>query len=106
MKNYILNGKEAIPVDDILEWAKWFGTANRIVRSDMINGVHISTVFLGVDHGYSFGEPIDPVLFETMIFGGDNDGYQDRYSTWSEAEQGHEKAIRIVNGGNLIESSL
>jgi len=33
-----------------------------------------------------------------MIQGGEHDMYQERYSTWEEAEKGHEKAIRIVFG--------
>lgn len=28
-----------------------------------------------------------------MIFGGDRDGEQERYSTWDEAENGHKKIV-------------
>jgi hypothetical protein len=31
-----------------------------------------------------------------MIFGGDHDGYCERYCTWEEAEAGHQKAIELV----------
>ena len=39
-----------------------------------------------------------PILFETMIFGSDldryfKDSYCMRYSTWDEAEVGHQRAI-------------
>jgi hypothetical protein len=51
-------------------------------------------VFLGLDHQYGFNGP--PVLFETMIFGGKHDDYQDRYLTWDEAEAGHERAVKMV----------
>ena len=30
--------------------------------------IHVSTVWLGIDHAYTEGGP--PVIFETMIFGG------------------------------------
>lgn len=89
--NYILEGKIPKKVD-LLTWAKWFKTANRYVNKTEINDVKISTVFLGIDHG--FGGII--LLFETMIFGGKNDGYQERYKTWEQAEKGHLKAVNLV----------
>lgn len=90
---YILIGKEVKPVDNVLEWAKFYELCDRKVRRTEINQVVISTVFLGID--YSFEEKI-PLLFETMIFGGINDGYQTRYSTWDEAIKGHELACEKV----------
>lgn len=99
MKNYILEGKTPKPVGSILEWVKWFETADRIVKSTMVNGIHISTVFLGIDHSF-YGDGAE--LFETMIFGGNEDGYQTRCATWREAENQHQKAINIVNGDNFL----
>lgn len=88
-KNYILEGKIPKQCDDISEWARQFQTQNRIVEQTKIGNVKISTVFLGVDHSFDGGKPL---LFETMIFGGDEDGYQERYSTWDEAVIGHKFA--------------
>lgn len=94
MKNYKLEGKTATPVDNFFEWAKWFETADRVVKKTILpDGVKISTVFLGMDHAF-MGEK--PMLFETMIFGGEHDGFQERYSTWDEAEAGHQRAIELV----------
>lgn len=93
MSNYILEGKQPKQVDDILEWATWFETGDRIVEQTQIGGVKISTVFLGIDYQYGEGEPL---LFETMIFGGDDDEYQERYSTWDEAVKGHQFACEKV----------
>lgn len=90
---YILNGKEPVEVDNVIEWAERFDTKNRVVKQTTIGEVKISTVFLGLDH--SFGEGA-PLLFETMIFGGKEDGYQERYSRWDEAEKGHDAACEIV----------
>jgi hypothetical protein len=51
----------------------------------------VSTVFLGLDHQWGDGPPL---VFETMIFGGEHDQYQERYSTWDEAEAGHKQGVR------------
>lgn len=51
--------------------------------TDLPGAVRVSTVFLGLDH---FGRVGEPVLWETMIFGGAHDGYQARYTsrrTWA-----------------------
>jgi hypothetical protein len=90
---YILNDKIPMLVGDLLEWARWMNAADRHVNIDLIGNTRISTVFLGLDHG--FGGNV-PVLFETMIFGGPHDGYQERCSTWEEAEIQHNKAKSLV----------
>ncbi len=92
---YILEGKAPKLVEDVIEWAEWFETADCHVASTKLkNGVRVSTVFLGLDRNFSLeGEPI---LFETMLFGGKHDQYQERYSTWEEAEEGHKKALAKV----------
>ena len=53
----------------------------------------ISTVFLGLDHNPT-GRG-QPVLFETMIFGGWHDEFQVRYRTYDEAEAGHKRAVAM-----------
>lgn len=91
---YILEGKDPKLVEDVLEWGKWFETANRhVAQTTLPNGTRVSTVFLGLDHSFSDGEPI---LFETMIFGGEHNEYQERYSTWEEAEAGHKQAVKLA----------
>lgn len=91
--NYILDDKTPIECPDIIEWGKWFEKAERHVAKTEAGDVKVSTVFLGLDH--SFGEG-PPLLFETMIFGGDHDEEMWRYSTWDEAEQGHESACKVA----------
>jgi len=81
------------PVDDVSEWAKWFETGNKIVRQNNILGIFVSTVFLGLNHRFGDGEPL---LFETMIFNGSNDQYQERYTTREEALKGHKIAMQLV----------
>ena len=53
----------------------------------------VSTVFLDIDHSFDDGEPL---LFETMIFGGENDGYRYQYLTWDDAVKGHQFACEKV----------
>ena len=89
---YILDGHTPVPVDDLIEWAKFF-EGNRHVASDMVGNVRISTVFLGLDHSYGSGPPL---LFESMIFGGSLDREQRRYSTWDQAERGHAELLTLV----------
>lgn len=92
---YILKGHIPIPEDDVLKWGKWFKTADRTVKKTNMGSVVISTVFLGLNHNYSFGER-PPLLFETMIFGGKHDEDQDRCSTWEQAEKMHEAMVKKV----------
>jgi hypothetical protein len=95
---YILDDQDnPQPCPDVMEWAAWMGTAkNRVVRQDTLaEDVQVSTVFLGIDHQFGNG---DPLLYETMIFGGPHDGYCDRYSRREEAEAGHQRAVAIAQG--------
>lgn len=93
---YILDGKTPKPVYDLMEWSKWFSKNSRIVKQTKLLEVKVSTVFLGMDHQFEQGG--QPILFETMIFGGEHDEFQERYSTWEQAEAGHEAACKLVKG--------
>lgn len=90
---FILDGHTPVPAASLREWGRWFETGNRVVAQDKIGDVKVSTVFLGLDHQWGEGPPL---LFETMIFEGPHDGYQERYSTWDEAEAGHKVALSLV----------
>jgi hypothetical protein len=92
MGHYILKGKEPVSAS-LLEWGQWFGTADRHVNKTKVGDVDISTVFLGIDHNYGSGPPL---LFETMAFGGKLDQECERYSTWIQAEQGHQAMVERV----------
>lgn len=93
---YILDGHTPV-ASDPTAWAIWFeaNQDTRVVRQEKVNGAAISTVFLGIDHSYGDGPPI---LFETMIFGGEHNDYQDRCSTWKQAEAMHETACALARG--------
>ena len=75
-------------------WGKWFYGMDRHIGKTEIGKVLVSTVFLGIDHGFHPGRP--PVLFETMVFGGPLDQEQERYETKAQAEQGHRLWVERV----------
>lgn len=92
MKKYKLNGRIPEEVEDLLEWGESFQLANRRVAVDDVGKLHISTIFLGMDHNFHEGGP--PLLFETMVFQEDgSSGECERYSTWEEAEAGHQEWV-------------
>jgi hypothetical protein len=95
-KKYILNSaNEPEECTELLKWASWFETADRIVKKSIIGDVRISTVFLSIDHNFSGGKPI---LWETLVFGGEHDGLMRRYGTYDKALKGHDKVVALVTG--------
>ncbi len=87
---YFTDGQDA---QKLVEWAKWLGGADGIVRETEIEVtpenrftmkekdlglIKVSTAFFGFDKGDGEG---DPLLFETQIVGGEMDGNCYRCST-------------------------
>jgi hypothetical protein len=94
---YILKGHKAV-VADLMTWARWVETADRHIKFSQLKNCSVSTVFLGLDHSFrlSGDEAGPPILFETMIFGGPEDGFTDRCATWEQAEAMHAAALALV----------
>ncbi|MES2360001.1 MAG: hypothetical protein V4529_16800 [Gemmatimonadota bacterium] len=95
---YVLDAVgEPMRCADLMEWARWFETADsaRRIAETNVGDVRVSTVFLGLDHSWGSGPPL---LFETMIFGGAHDEEQWRYSTRAEAVAGHAAAVKLAGG--------
>ena len=90
---YVLDGHKPIEESDLLRWGQWFETADRAVAKDVVGNSRVSTVFLGLDHSFGSGPPM---IFETMVFGGPMSDEIERYSTWEEAEKGHDEMVRRV----------
>jgi hypothetical protein len=96
MGQYVLdeNGEPKLE-PDILAWARWFeATPQRVVAKTATGRGDVSTVFLGLDHRYQGEGP--PVLWETMIFGGKHDQYQERYTSCAAAVEGHQRAVMLA----------
>jgi hypothetical protein len=67
--------------------------AYKRVAETMVGPYWVSTVWIGLDHGFGNGEPL---IFETMVFHKDKgwlDEDMDRYSTEAEALEGHERMV-------------
>ena len=91
---YILIGQTPVVEPDLLTWGEWFQTADRVISRTEVGASVVSTVFLGLDHGWG-GRPL---LFETMVFtDGDVEGdFTRRCSTWLEAEAQHAAVVEQV----------
>jgi hypothetical protein len=96
--HYILSDDNSVTPVDALEWSQWFEQADdrRIVGRDKKDDVEVSTVFLGIDHSFGLGGP--PILWETMVFGGDHDHEQERYSSREDAVAGHARWCKLALG--------
>jgi hypothetical protein len=92
---WILDDEKRLVKTDLMTWAKFFESRQGIVAKTAIDDVRVSTIFLGIDHNFGSGPPL---LFETMIFGGEHDQHQERCSTWKQAEEQHERACALVRG--------
>lgn len=90
---YILIDRLPVAVD-MMTWARWFQDADRSIGDDRIGNARVSTVFLGINYNMRMGG--EPILFETMIFGGPLNDEQWRYATYDEAERGHAEAVVSV----------
>jgi hypothetical protein len=108
---YILDDKKrVVPAADYGEFFAWRDaeaakrgqdkpTATLQVAKDEIDGHTVSTIFLGLDHGW--GEK-QPIVFETMTFG---DPYEQncwRYATWDEAVAGHDAIVAALREGREL----
>jgi len=108
--HYVLDD-DMNPVEaPFVEWAVMYAGPNhneRVIRRDEIGKWLVSTVFLGMDHGFNYRESATyrPILFETMIFyeafhpantSRWLDKRQWRYCTTPEAVAGHDHAVELV----------
>lgn len=93
--HYILDeNKQPVQVNDFIQWAKWFQTTNRTVAKTRVGDINVSTVFLGVDHNFRYDGR--PILWETMVFSGPMNEECERYTSFEEAEWGHEQMVKRV----------
>lgn len=100
MKPFLYKLDEAgdpVPCEDPIEWAVWFeqsGMRRVIANTELPSGIRVSTVFLGID----MAGREEPVLWETMTFGGEYDFVCDRYRSRKDALIGHEMWVLVAKG--------
>ncbi len=105
-----------LPCDDVETWAKWYegNTHQRILKKTRVaydGGFSwVSTIFLGIDFGRSgfdmetmIEEPKDPILYETMVFGGDLDGEGAKHHTREQAMSYHHKLVKHIEAGGGLQ---
>lgn len=102
---YILDEKrQPVPCDDTVKWGEWMEKTDRSVGKTEVGPFTVSTVFLGLDHGFTEGAA--PILFETMVFHsgtwkavdlGGFWGEAGRTSNWMSAEDLHKKTVELVS---------
>lgn len=88
---YILDKEHKIvPVEDVVQWSKWFEKAERRIRVSRHPMFVVSTIFLGINHSFIPGNP--PLFFETAIKEGEFWDVVKRHSTHMEAVHYHLEA--------------
>jgi len=91
------DGRTAVPVEDLMEWACWVETASTTLALNSIGRYRIETSFLTVDFNLSHEGP--PILWETVVFvdGGQSTEFGGgRYTNADEAMAGHLDAVGRV----------
>jgi hypothetical protein len=92
-KSYYVLMDDRVSVREVdgLSWAQWFLGAgdHRLVAVGFVAGATISTQFIGV----SFQVQGPPLLWQTIIIGGDRNGYQRSYASLEAARVGHQELI-------------
>lgn len=92
---FVLEGELIRPAKTRRELAECLGDGEqRTIAYDEGEDWMVSTVFLPLCH--SFRADGTAIVFETMVFGGPLDGYQDRYPTWEAALTGHREMVERV----------
>ena len=94
MKHYVLDDSgNPVPEPDYDKWESWFNRSNtRIFQTDTGGAGVVSTIFLALAW-----EDAQPVLWETMVFGGRLDQVRDKCAgNRDQAEAMHRKMVERV----------
>jgi len=93
--------RDGKPIDALRFGELFENLKYRVIAQDHVNDITVSTVWLGLDHRLWGDGP--PLIFETMVFNVadlDHPGHDlemRRYSTESEAREGHRQLLELVN---------
>ena len=100
MGSYILNDDNEPLLTDLISGAQWFEQnpdRRRVAYTELEpQNCQVSTVFLGVDHSFNGGPP---VLWETMVFGLENE-FMERYTSHADALAGHAEIVAKILARN------
>lgn len=102
---FVLDGKKVVPCRCLSDWGEmWTNNSKaRTVAVTYANEYTVSTMFVGME-SFEYDEKGNPLVFETMIFGGKHDEHCYKHGTWEDAELGHIEAVKIAMGIKKDES--
>ena len=85
--------REAETLNDVLSAMEDFENRCLIARTMIDDVCLVSTIFVCLDHSSLLYGEGEPVLFETVVFGGPHNLEQVHYSTEEEARIGHDAIV-------------
>ena len=91
-------GRDGQPIDQD-EWLRRYTAEEKRVAQTTVEEADVSTVWLGLDHCFGDGPPL---IFETMIFGGEHGENQWRYSTEEAAKAHHAALVEALRNGTEL----
>jgi hypothetical protein len=104
---YTLDARgEPQPTNDFTYWSDWredhhddLQLARTVIEHPTDGRIVVLTVFTGRDHR-TLGTAGNPVLWETLVFGGppSAQGERDRYDSLQAAREGHAAIYDSING--------
>jgi hypothetical protein len=94
-KTYVLDKSgNPVPEPDMTKFGAFLASEAKVVEQDILpDGTFVSTVFIGVDY------LSPPRLWQTVILGGLEDGYEERHTSRAAALRGHAGALARVKAG-------
>jgi hypothetical protein len=92
---YILDDAgNPLPCDHVFTWRDWFDAFDRTLAEDRLpSGTRVHTMFLSLNHAV---RPGPPVLWETTVEGGPFDGTVWRYTSATDAVDGHQVLVNSI----------
>jgi hypothetical protein len=95
VKTYVLDKSgNPVPEPDMAKFGAFLASEAKVVEQNTLpDGTFVSTVFVGVDYR------LPPRLWETIIVGGIEDGYEERHTSHAAALRGHAAALARAKAG-------
>lgn len=91
--------REGKPLE-LLEWATRYENVKyrRVIETKLDHHLRVSTIWVGYDINYP-DRRATPLIYETMIFGGSEDKYCQRWATEAAALAGHDQLVAWARDG-------
>jgi hypothetical protein len=100
-RKYVLDGHAPRQELDLMAWARWFETsdAERTVADELMpNDVQVCTSFSSIEP-VGTNQVEEPLLFQTVVYGGPWNNWGKNVATWEEAEALHARVVAALKAG-------